>query len=449
MKQWVLVAACLACCSKSDPKPPPPAPSPPAPAPAATESHAIHVMNEWFKAFNADDMKALHAFSVTHMPGKPDIGGEGFRTMTGGFVIKRMTDLSPTSAEVIVKEQKSEQYARGQIDLDPKDPNHVLQFDILAGSTPPEFLTPEQRKERALDGAKRTAVIDKIAAALAKTYIDADKAKSMGAALHAHLAKGDYDKLDDGDAFAHQLTTDLHADTHDLHMRVMFGPHPKREPTPPPEAAQLEQLHQMNYGFGPIERLKGNVARVVINGFPEASFEAAQKGIGDLMSQVADADALIVDLRENHGGSPETVALVASYMFDAKPVHLVDIYERETKKTTPSWTHAKLPGKRFGGTKPVYVLMSKSTFSGGEELAYDLQTTKRATLIGETTGGGAHPTKMVSLDDWFAIAVPFAESISPVTHSNWEGTGVVPDVPTTADAALDEALKRATADVKH
>jgi C-terminal processing protease CtpA/Prc len=204
----------------------------------------------------------------------------------------------------------------------------------------------------------------------------------------------------------------------------------------------------MNHGFGQVERTKGNIAHVVINGFPLADFEAAQKGIGDLMAQAADADAMIIDLRNNNGGSPATVALVASYMFDEKPVHLVDIYERETNKTTERWTHQKLAGKRFGGTKPVYVLTSKRTFSGGEELAYDLQMTRRAMVIGETTGGGAHPTKMVSLDDWFALAVPFATSVNPVTHGNWEGTGVVPDVPTVEDAALDEALKRTLADLK-
>ena len=450
MKRWVVVGACLAGCSKSDPKPPPSAPpTPVAVADATAESPAIGLMNEWFKAFNADDFKAVHAFSIAHMPGKPDLGDEGFRKMTGGFVIKRVKDLSPTSAEAIVKEQKSEQYARAQLDLDPKDPNHVVSFDILAGDTPDEFLTPAQRKERSIDGPKRAAVIDKIAAALVKTYVDADKAESMAAALRGHLAKGDYDKIVDGPAFATRLTEDLHADTHDMHMRVTFGPHPKDEPPPPPEADQLTQLRQMNYGFGPIERMQGNVAHVQIDGFPAATFEAAQTGIGELMSQAADADALIIDLRHNGGGSPETVALVASYVFDDKPVHLVDIYERETKKTRQSWTQAKLHGKRFGGKKPVYVITSKRTFSGGEEFAYDLQTTKRAKIIGETTGGGAHPTKMVSLDDWFALAVPFAESISPITHGNWEGTGVVPDVPTSADAALDEALKRALADLKH
>jgi ketosteroid isomerase-like protein len=111
MKRWVVVAACLAGCSKSDPAPQPsPAPTRVAVADAATESPAIRVMNEWFKAFNAGDFNAVHAFAVAHMPGKPDIGDEGFRKMTGGFVIKRMKDLSPTSAEAVVKEQGSEQY---------------------------------------------------------------------------------------------------------------------------------------------------------------------------------------------------------------------------------------------------------------------------------------------------------------------------------------------------
>jgi C-terminal processing protease CtpA/Prc len=158
--------------------------------------------------------------------------------------------------------------------------------------------------------------------------------------------------------------------------------------------------------------------------------------------------ATIVDLRDNGGGDSDTVAFVASYFFDDKPVHLSDIYEREANKTTPAWTLAKVPGKRFGRTKPVFVVTSAGTFSGGEDLAYSLQTTKRAIVVGEPTAGGAHPVKPVSLDDNFSIMMPYAESISPITHGNWEGTGVVPHVLTTADGALDEALKRATAATK-
>jgi retinol-binding protein 3 len=443
MMRWVLLSACLASCSK-----PEPTRSPPHLPAAVSEAPATRLLKEWFEAFNAGDFKALHEFSTAHMPGKPDVTDERFRKLTGGFVIKRLEQPSPTSAAAVVKEQASEQFARALLEVDPKDPNHIIDFNLVAGPTPAEFLTPEQQRLQSLDAVERLAVIDRIAEVLAKTYVDADKAKTMVAALRSHMAKGDYDTIVDGPAFAERLTDDLHADTHDLHLRVVFGPHPKEEPPPPPEAERLASLREINYGFGPIERLDHNIARVVIDGFPETDFDAARKGIGDLMSQVADAAALIIDLRGNGGGSPETVALVASYVFDAKPVHLVDIYERETNTTTPSWTLAKLHGKRFGAKKPVFVLTSKRTFSGGEEFAYDLQTTKRAKLIGEATGGGAHPTKPVSLDDRFEIMVPFASSISPITHRNWEGSGVVPDVALPADLALDEALKRARAELK-
>src|SRR5512139_4098141 len=211
MMRWLVVVACLVACSKSDPKPPPPAPAT-APAPAPAESAAVRLLNEWFAAFNAGDFKAVHAWGATHMPGKPDFGDEGFREMTGGFVIKRITDLSPTSAEAIVKEQKSDQFARAQLDLDPKDPNHIVEFRLRHTRTPDEFLTPEQRKARTMDAAKRAAVVDEIAKALEKSYVNADKAKSMAAAIRSHLAKGDYDKITDGEDFATRLTDDLHAD---------------------------------------------------------------------------------------------------------------------------------------------------------------------------------------------------------------------------------------------
>ncbi|HEU0031261.1 MAG TPA: S41 family peptidase [Kofleriaceae bacterium] len=402
-------------------------------------------MNEWFKAFNAEDYAAIHAWGAAHLPGKPDMGDEGFRAMTGGFEIKRMKDVSPTSVEAIVKEQKSDRFARAQLDVDPKDPNHIVEFHIRQTRPPAEFLTPEQRAARTMDAGKRATVVDAIAKALEKSYVKEDRAKSMAAAIRAHLEKGDYDRITDGEDFATRLTDDLHANTRDLHMRVEFGPHPTEEPPPPPEAAQLEQLRKASFGFGKIERLPGNIARVEILFFPDARLASVRQGIGDLMSQVADADALIVDLRDNGGGDSDTVVFIASYLFDDTPVRLNDIYERETHKTTRTSTHAKVAGKRFGRKKPVFVLTSKATFSGGEDLAYSLQMTKRAIVIGEPTGGGAHPVKLVSIDDQFAIMIPNAESISPYTHGNWEGTGVIPDVKTAADAALDEAVRRATA----
>jgi C-terminal processing protease CtpA/Prc len=165
------------------------------------------------------------------------------------------------------------------------------------------------------------------------------------------------------------------------------------------------------------------------------------------MSQVADADALVVDLRENHGGDPHTIAFVASYLFDAKPVHINDLFFADKHTTEQFWTLKDVKGARFGGKKPMYVLTSHATFSGGEELAYDRQALHRAPVIGETTGGGAHPSDLFDLDDWFHIIVPRARPINPVTKTDWEGVGVKPAVAVPSHTALEEVLRRARQDI--
>jgi C-terminal processing protease CtpA/Prc len=186
---------------------------------------------------------------------------------------------------------------------------------------------------------------------------------------------------------------------------------------------------------------------LTIEGFPPSDEDEAREAIAAQMSEVAGADALLIDLRENHGGRPDTVALVASYLFDAAPVHLNDMYLRDSASTKQYWTVRDLRGTRYGGKKPVYVLTSHRTFSGGEELAYDLQCLHRAQVVGETTGGGANPGDFRELDDWFRVFVPNGRPINPITKTNWEGVGVAPDIPVSADAALDEAHRRALRDL--
>jgi C-terminal processing protease CtpA/Prc len=134
-------------------------------------------------------------------------------------------------------------------------------------------------------------------------------------------------------------------------------------------------------------------------------------------------------------------------VFDATPIHLNDMYSRDTGKIEESWTERDVRGTRFGGKKPVYVLTSKRTFSGGEEFAYDLQSLRRAKIVGETTGGGAHPVAPHPLDHSFVILVPWGRPINPITKKDWEGVGVVPDIAVSADAALDEAYQRALKDI--
>jgi C-terminal processing protease CtpA/Prc len=156
-----------------------------------------------------------------------------------------------------------------------------------------------------------------------------------------------------------------------------------------------------------------------------------------------DAKALIIDLRSNGGGDPFTVALVASYLFGDKPVHINSLYFRPANRTDDFYTDPNVSGKKFGASKPVFVLTSSRTFSGAEEFAYDVQTQKRATIVGETTGGGANPGGAVRLPYDLTVFVPTGRAINPITKTNWEGVGVKPDVPAAADDALDVALRMA------
>ena len=159
------------------------------------------------------------------------------------------------------------------------------------------------------------------------------------------------------------------------------------------------------------------------------------------MNFLADSDTLIIDLRDNHGGAPSMAALISSYLFDER-THLDDIYDHTQNSIEQSWTVPYLPGKKLTG-KPVYVLTSHQTFSTGEEFSFDLKNLRRATLVGEATGGGAHPVAPHRIDAHFFIRVPFGRFTNPVTKADWEGTGVRPDIEVPAADALDEALKEA------
>jgi C-terminal processing protease CtpA/Prc len=164
------------------------------------------------------------------------------------------------------------------------------------------------------------------------------------------------------------------------------------------------------------------------------------------MKFVANADALIIDLRANHGGEPEMVAYIASFLFDGR-TRLNDIYVRKGDKLDQFWTTPHMAGETFGGKKPVYVLTSHETFSGAEDFTYALKNLKRAKIIGEVTGGGAHPTDIFKLNDHLLLTVPFGRSISPITHTDWERSGVAPDVAVPAGDASKVALRMATEDV--
>jgi C-terminal processing protease CtpA/Prc len=160
------------------------------------------------------------------------------------------------------------------------------------------------------------------------------------------------------------------------------------------------------------------------------------------MDFVQNTDALIFDLRQNGGGDPETVRLLCSYLFDARPRHLNDIYSNKGKDKTEFWTLKTVPGQRYPD-REIFILTGPRTASAAEGFSYDLQNLHRATIVGEPTYGGANPGDFSRLNDHFSVFIPTGRAVSPYTKTNWEGIGVRPDIRVKSQDALTTAHRLA------
>ncbi|HEY3706027.1 MAG TPA: S41 family peptidase [Terracidiphilus sp.] len=282
--------------------------------------------------------------------------------------------------------------------------------------------------QSALTAAEREQVLDGVAAKLKEYYILPDAAEKMLDALGTHRKNGDYDALDSA-MLAARLTSDLESVSHDRHLRVVYSgavlPEEDEEPSSSDQAIYRRALERTNCGFKHVDVLPGNLGYLEFNYF--GAPEACADTVAAAMKLLSHTDALIFDVRQNRGGDPRMVALLMSYLFDRR-THLTDLYNRREDKTTEYWTAPEKLGTRFA-TQPVYVLISRSSFSAAEQFAYDLRNLKRAVLIGERTGGAAHPVRNRRINDHFFIGVPEYKYVDPVTHADWEEAGVTPDVP--------------------
>jgi hypothetical protein len=313
----------------------------------------------------------------------------------------------------------------------------VLLALIGALCAPPSTASAQERTASvALTPAARDRVIDGILDALDRGYVFPAVAKDMRKSITGRRASGEYTSVTNPAELATMLTRHLQDVSHDKHLRVRHGDPPRTIPRPQGAAAPGI--------IGGAEILPGNIGYVEVRSFA-SSARAAAATVAKEMSVVADADALIIDIRRNGGGAPEAVALVSSYLFGEEPVHLNSLYFRPDDTTEDFYTFRSVEGKRFGPSKPVYVLTSKATFSAAEEFAYNLQSRKRATIVGETSGGGAHPGGPRDVGEGFSVFVPAGRAINPITKTNWEGVGVIPEVRVPADSALSAALGLARA----
>jgi retinol-binding protein 3 len=320
---------------------------------------------------------------------------------------------------------------------------------LTGGVLAAQAIVRRDQAPQPIDDAMTKQVIDVVLKELDENYVFPDVAKKMVEAIRKRQADNDYAGAKTGPELARLLTEHLQEVSKDKHLRVRYsaeklpprGPAPTAEQKGEQKARMTAMARKSNAGYRRVERLAGNVGYLELDNFAHSDFAAGPAAAA--MTFLANTDALIIDLRRNGGGSPQGVALLCSYLFDAdKPVLLNTLYWRRGDRTDEFWTVKDLAGPRYVG-KDVYVLTSSRTFSGAEEFTYNLQCLKRATIVGETTGGGAHPGGTRPIGEHFVMFVPTGRAINPITKTNWEGVGVKPDMAVSAEKALETAHQRA------
>lgn len=299
-----------------------------------------------------------------------------------------------------------------------------------------------QQTDMSIDAAMRQKLIDASISTLRTNYVFPETAKKIETALRQHQRRGDYDKITSAQKLSATLTEHMNEVAKDKHLAMFYSekdlPEESKDKKPSAEqrAGQLAEMKAQNFGVERIERLPFNIGYLNLRGFAPA--KDAADTLAAAMSVLGNTDSLIIDLRKNGGGDPSTVTLLASYFLDER-THLTDIYYREGDRTEQMWSSDTVQGLPYGQTKDIYILTSKHTFSAAEDFSFAMKNLKRATIVGETTGGGAHPGDVMRLDKHFAMFVPNGRSMNPVSKLDWEGVGVAPDLSVRAEDAFKTA----------
>lgn len=282
--------------------------------------------------------------------------------------------------------------------------------------------------QKQLSVKDKKEVIDKVIEIFNKYYPLEDVAIKMTNNIDKNLKDGIYNQFNTIEDFTKQLTHDLRLISNDYHIRII-----PYEEIPSDLQKEIKLGTPIdNYGFKKVEILEGNIGYIELTSFINSQ-TAGETAIAAI-NFIANCEALIIDLRKNGGGDEDMAMFLSSYFF-LKSVHLTDFYYRFNDSTKQVWSQSFVPGKRLS-VIPLYILLSKYSYSSAEVFAYQLQQLKRATIVGEKTRGGVHGVRYMSFPKLnINMKVPYSRDINPYTQTNYI-TGIIPDIPADSKIAL-------------
>jgi hypothetical protein len=398
------------------------------------DTPAGRALAAWLDQINDADHQA--AFLANYQTWFTPQSIADWRAGVGGYDLLEIWSTGPTNIFFRVRQRRWPVEEFGRLEVAAKAPTTLESLGAW------RIPTGAKVEPLELDATAIARLMERTAGLLEELHADAAIGKRLAMGLRKRAARGEYRGIVFGDALARQVTADLREMADDEHLELRFSYALK---TPDSDASQAAEESRRalaaNCGFQKAEHLQPNIGYLKVDFFPDA--ETCAPTSAAAMNFLADSDALILDLRDNNGGRASGADVLMSYLF-ASRVHLTDHFRRADHATTEGWTLANVPGRRFVG-KPVYVLISKRTFSAGEGVAFALQDQKRATLVGETTVGGSGTIEFQPLDDHFTVVVPTGRVTGAVSKQGFAGSGVQPDVKVPAAGALETALKLASA----
>jgi YD repeat-containing protein len=324
-----------------------------------------------------------------------------------------------------------------------RDNPHRLQYITFTGidhaHVPDDYAAYVATRAAPIEDSLRDSTIHRVAEILGSKYIYPKRGREMMDTIMQNNYRERYNECKKAGKLADMLTEDVVTVSNDRHVWVE-AQNPMAQGSTDPMNASIEELRSENYHLRKVEILSDNIGYMKFDMIHDD--KEAQDLVANGLSDLADCDALIFDIRDNVGGEWGTANLIIGYLLPPNTV-LARVYDRDGRLVEQRSTPDTIPGRPFDIFVPVYILTSNRTGSAAEGFAYVLKHMGRATIVGEVTLGMAHPSEEIVVNDYFRVSVPFLRSENVITGTDWEGKGVIPDIKVNADSALNTAVNDA------